>query len=280
VDAHLSRGYISMTLHTWRKLWAFAQRSGHLPAGNAFPPPARQVPWPRLPRRKEPPAKPSGHPPIPALIEAISLLEQSERRLPREAGEVARLILLTGLRPGEALGLTPAEIHLPSRRDRPGYLALTATLDIGPGTMSDGLKTDNAHRPVDLSPAAERFLRARLKDRDPEARLWSISYTSLRKWWRQAQEDVGIEAPCPPHKLRYAQRTLCELSGFTERATTARLGHGTNISYSQMKYGTPARPTLEDLQQLDRQIARQATHHKRKARARRPARSASSQAAA
>jgi len=91
VDAHLSRGYIGMTLHTWRKLWAFAQRNGHLPAGNAFPSPASQVPWPRLPRRKEPPAKPAGHPPIPALIEAISHLKQSERRLPREAGEVARL---------------------------------------------------------------------------------------------------------------------------------------------------------------------------------------------
>jgi len=135
--------------------------------------------------------------------------------------------------------------------------------------MSDGLKTDNAHRPVDLSPAAEKFLRARLRDRDPEARLWSISFSSLRKWWRQAQEDVGIETPCPPHKLRYAQRTLCELSGFTEGATTARLGHGTNISYSQVKYGRPARPTLKDLQQLDRQIARQARQHREEPRARR-----------
>jgi integrase len=149
----------------------------------------------------------------------------------RSAGE---LILLTGLRIGEVLALTPEAIDMDA-----GVLRVEGTL--GPGGRIGPPKTETSRRAVRLSPRAHAIVGARLLEAMPGERLWPGSVDgAARDAIRNALDRTGLHRQSAGwHQLRHAHRTLLAQAGYRVSEMAARMGHGGNVAMT-LRYGAPA----------------------------------------
>lgn len=140
------------------------------------------------------------------------------------------LAVTTGLRQGEALGLSWDDVDLEA-----GHLDVRRQLLRGEGRTADGpLKTRSAARRVALPPLAVEALRRQRQalvdaghelDRVFQAQGGGpLPASTLHRWWAEAR----VSLPVPPvrwHALRHAQASLLLASGINARVIQQRLGH-------------------------------------------------------
>jgi len=158
----------------------------------------------------------------------------------RSAGE---LILLTGLRIGELMALTPEVVDLPH-----GVLRVAGKLERD-GTIGPP-KTATSNRAVRLTPRARAILAARLLEARPGERLWPGRMEgAARGAIRRGLKAAGLQAPGRGwHLLRHGHRDLLEAAGVSVRAAAARLGHGPQFAMTEV-YGWAAE--AEDVSPVD-----------------------------
>ncbi|MBX5493590.1 MAG: site-specific integrase [Chloroflexi bacterium] len=129
---------------------------------------------------------------------------------------LAALLLASGLRLGEALALTGADVDLPR-----GVLRVRATL--GPDGQRQPPKTPSAVRTVPLAPLGR------------EALTWLPRPLATERWWRwspgAARQAVarlarraGL-APVCPHVLRHTHASLALAGGAPLAEVSRVLGH-------------------------------------------------------
>lgn len=158
----------------------------------------------------------------------------------RSAGE---LVLLTGLRIGELMALTPEAVDLSG-----GILKVDVKLERD-GTTGPP-KTRTSERTIRLSPRASALLAARLLEARPGERIYPGRMEGMaRKAIRDALRDAGLAAPGRGwHLLRHAHRDLLEAAQVSVRAAGARLGHGHTFAMTET-YGWAAE--AEDVSVID-----------------------------
>ena len=151
----------------------------------------------------------------------------------RDAGEV---VLLTGLRVGELLGLTPEDVHLDAPRP---FLEVYRTR--GRGGLVGPPKTASSDRAVFLSPRAVELLRARVGQTRPGEWIWPGSIEgAARSAFRDARVKAGVDAPKAGwHSLRHAATALMDAAALPLRASAQALGHGAHTAMT-MGYGWTA----------------------------------------
>lgn len=149
----------------------------------------------------------------------------------RAAGE---LILITGLRIGELMAVTPEVVDVSA-----GVLRVEGTLGrdgkIGPP------KTATSRRPIGLSLRARALVAARLLEARPGERLWPGRIEGENRGAiKRALKAAGLEKKGRGwHQLRHGHRDLLEASGASVRAAAARLGHGHQFATTE-SYGWSA----------------------------------------
>lgn len=158
----------------------------------------------------------------------------------RAAGE---LILITGLRIGELMALTPEVVDVAA-----GVLRVEGTLGrdgkIGPP------KTDSSLRAIRLTPRARALVAARLLEARPGERLWPGRVEGANRGaMRRALKDSGLAKKNRGwHQLRHGHRDLLEATGISVRSAAARLGHGHQFATTEA-YGWGAE--AEDVAVVD-----------------------------
>jgi integrase len=158
----------------------------------------------------------------------------------RTAGE---LILLTGLRIGELMALTPEAVDLSG-----GVLKVEVKLERDGSTGPP--KTETSARSIRLSPRASALLAARLLEARPGERIFPGQMEGMaRRAIRDALRDADLAAPGRGwHLLRHAHRDLLEAAHVSVRAAGARLGHGHTFAMTET-YGWAAE--AEDVSAID-----------------------------
>lgn len=151
--------------------------------------------------------------------------------------DALRLIAATGLRRGEALGLTWAQVDLDA-----GTLKVTATAGrVGKQLLISSPKTERSRRTIPLSPGVVTMLRthrkAQLEERMRAANLWMdhglvfttelgkpVEGTSVLRDLKLAATKAGVSG-ATVHTLRHSAATLWLEGGVHIRAVADLLGH-------------------------------------------------------
>lgn len=157
--------------------------------------------------------------------------------------DMAEVALLTGLRRGELLGLTAANVRLDA-----GLLAVVEQVtELGPSTP----KTRSSERVVGLSPRAVELLRDRIDKTPAGGRLFPFHPHYAQQHLRSAMEAAGVYRKRRGwHSFRHANTHLREAAGESIRAAAAALGHGASfartLSYGWASEAAPS-PALDEL---------------------------------
>lgn len=164
-------------------------------------------------------------------------IEECERLiacLPRGWHDAGEVILLTGLRIGELLALTPGSVDATR-----GVLHVTATR--GHGNLVGSPKTMSSRRVVHLTPRACQLLEARVVLTRPGEFLWPGSVTgAAADAMRHAKKEAGLQIRGVGwHALRHAATMLMDRAGLPLRASAQQLGHGAHTAMT-MGYGWAA----------------------------------------
>lgn len=158
---------------------------------------------------------------------------------------MAELALLTGLRRGELLGLTDANVRL----DAAILAVVEQVTELGPSTP----KTSSSERVVGLSPRAVELLRERIDKTPAGGRLYPFHPHYAQQKLRAAMEAAGVYRERRGwHAFRHANAHLREAAGESVRAAAAALGHGANfartLSYGWAAEAAPS-PALDELRE-------------------------------
>lgn len=212
-------------------------------------------------------------PPRPGRYEAKILdVEDSWRVLEAadetQIGSLVHLLLYTGLRVGEALGLTWPNVDLDQAIL---YVRRTARRETGKGIVFGQPKTHRSSRPVPLSPDVVARLRAhrsaQLADRLKAGPTYEegelVFANSLGKpldavyagrIWREITKTAGVEG-ARLHDLRHCHATLLLKAGVSAKAVSERLGHS-QISITMDTY-TAVLPGIQEdaVERFDRLIS-------------------------
>lgn len=169
--------------------------------------------------------------------------------------DAAELVLLTGLRIGEVLALTPGAVDLDG-----GRLVVAATR--GKGGRVGSPKTTSSERTVTLTPRAVEILRARVTQARPHEYLWEGSIDgAARDAFRDARAAAGIDVPrLGWHSLRHGATALMDAAGLQLRGAAQQLGHGGHTAMT-MGYGWTAE--APDVARVDAARERLTRHHGR-----------------
>lgn len=179
--------------------------------------------------------------------------EEVIRVMRRPWRDAAELVLLTGLRIGELLALTPEVVDLEA-----GRLEVRATR--GRSGMVGSPKTASSRRTVHLTPRAVEILRARVAQAGPREWLWEgVIDGAPRDAFREARALAGVDDPGVGwHTLRHAATALLDAAGLPLRGAAQQLGHGGHTAMT-MGYGWTAE--APDVRAVDEARDRLRRHH-------------------
>ena len=164
-------------------------------------------------------------------------IEECERLitcLPRGWHDAGEVILLTGLRIGELLALTPGSVDT-------GRHQLVVAATRGHGNAVGSPKTASSRRVVHLTPRACELLAARVTLTRAGEFLWPGSVTgAAADAMRDAKKAAGLDIRGVGwHALRHAATMLMDRAGLPLRASAQQLGHGAHTAMT-MGYGWAA----------------------------------------
>lgn len=149
---------------------------------------------------------------------------------------LAELILLTGMRVGEALALTTDAFDGET-------LTIRGTLlrngKIGPP------KTSTSYRSIVLTPRAIEIVRDRVTITQPGERIWPLSYT----WVQAALAKERSNTRVTWHTFRHANATLRAEAAQDIRTQQVQMGHS-NMQQT-VAYGSASRRDAEEIARLD-----------------------------
>lgn len=146
--------------------------------------------------------------------ELDAVLDAADRT---QFGPLIRVLAYTGLRLGEALGLTFADIDLVA-----GRAHVERSLDTR-GVLGR-LKTARSRRTINLSPETLRVLAGR--SGEPNARVFPFSQDDARNAWRFViRPEAGVSTGIRIHDLRHAHATFMLGAGQPLPVVSQRLGH-------------------------------------------------------
>lgn len=153
-----------------------------------------------------------------------ALTEDQERRVEAYRGEdylLGLLLLYTGLRRGEAMALTWADVD----RDA-GVIHITKKLNYAarPPQVDNFLKSENGRRDVPIIPGLAAVLpdnKIGLVFADKSGRHLTDYSFGLR--WTKYCQAVGIEG-VTPHQFRHSYATICYEAGIDSMAAAALMG--------------------------------------------------------
>jgi integrase len=184
----------------------------------------------------------------PSLAECERLIDH----LPRDWRDAGELVLLTGLRVGELLALTPEAVDLGA-----GRLEVRATR--GKAGVVGTPKTRSSERTIMLTPRAQAILAARIAQARPGEYLWEGSVDgAARHAMREARRRAGITGERVGwHSLRHAATALLDASGLPLRSAAQQLGHGAHTAMT-LGYGWTAEAA--DVEAVDAARARLTRH--------------------
>lgn len=148
---------------------------------------------------------------------------------------MGELIFLTGLRRGEAIGLTWRSVDLEA-----GVLRVDASF----GRFgSDTPKTRSSQRVIRLSPRAAELLEALERDHE---RVFPYGPEQARRAIVSAMAQAGTYRERRGwHSLRHAHAALLDAAGVPLRDAAARMGHGAQVART-MSYGWSAEAGAAD----------------------------------
>ena len=153
------------------------------------------------------------------LIALLESMEDSQERL------LTQLLALSGLRIGEALALTMADID-----DR--YIHVTKTLSVGAGILSDTPKTADSFRDVYIQPELADCIAAIRKERlhrqltsgiRTDSLFIGIKYDTYHHHISKTSSTIGHRIT--PHALRHTHVSLLAAQDVPYDAIARRLGH-------------------------------------------------------
>ena len=207
---------INTTLRPLSRILAHACRRGHIPLN-----PLTQLERGERPRLDDQRPK------------RILTLEEMQALLAAADGERYRclleLLLTTGLRIGEALGLSAADLD-------PQHAIVRVECQLGRDGTRTALKTEESRRALDIPPQLMRRLRRLLADRgalfDPAALLFAsrsghgLERKVAREALKRAATAAGLASPLPSlHDLRHSHASMLIALEHTVADVQRRLGH-------------------------------------------------------
>lgn len=211
-----------------RRFFAWAAHEQHVPE-NPWP-----QAWPGVPKHKRTKKKLRHHP--------LPLMRKSVNQVTAPYDQVCELMMLTGLRVAEALGLTADDVVI--KRGKPVALEVENQFDVAVRQRVNRTKTVDSIREVELTPRASQIIAERLKAIEDEPskddRLWSFVHQTVNKHWQRGQAKAGANPELGTHALRHAFRTACEEAGISDRIIASIMGHGDRLEWSMSAYGTGA----------------------------------------
>ncbi len=190
-------------------------------------------------------------------VEQANLLLESTAAHPLHA--LWRLMLMTGLRPGEATGLTWADVDLDE-----GLIHVRRSLKLEHGTLrvTDSLKTSRSRRSLKAHPSVIDALNAHRSAQEREAanlgERWSnvddlvfttstgrpIDPNNLRRVFRGLTQAAGL-GHWHPHELRHTAASILSAAGVPLERIADVLGHdGTRMT--ALVYRHVVSPTIDD----------------------------------
>jgi integrase len=155
-----------------------------------------------------------------------ALVEQVRARLHARDAALVSVLAYSGLRPGEALGLTWADV-----REQTIIIERTLALGETKGTKTRRNRTVRLLKPLASDLAAWRMAQGRPEDGRPvfpmrDGRYWTES--AYRNWRRKvftsAAKAVGIERP-RPYDLRHSFASLLFAEGTNPAEIAEQMGH-------------------------------------------------------
>jgi integrase len=167
-------------------------------------------------------------------------------------------MLMLGLRPGEATGLTWADIDIDA-----GVIHVRRSLKLEGGelVLSDRLKTSKSQRSIDAPPdvidAMRRHRSRQASERLEVGPLWSnpddLAFTTtighpldpnnLRRTFARVTERAGL-GRWKPHELRHSAASIMSASGLPLEEVADVLGHdGTRMT--ALVYRHAVKPTID-----------------------------------
>jgi integrase len=142
-------------------------------------------------------------------------LERVFSFLPAKYQAPARFGYLTGLRPGELLGLQGEDVDLGAYP----RVHIRRQMNTSEHRLEEVTKTEAGRRSVDLCPEAVELVR----DVGP-GRIWPFGYSAFLAAWRMAQLRAGLE-PLGLHALRHTNVLLRLEDGQKLAYISRQLGH-------------------------------------------------------
>jgi integrase len=180
------------------------------------------------------PRAPQYHPRILDVDDIARILDVADKT---RYSVLVRLLVYTGLRVGEALGLTWDSVDMER-----GVLFVrqTARRERGIGVTVGTPKTHRSLRPVSLSPVIVDCLRVhRIEQAQERLRLGpmyvergflfsrrgqALDGTYVSRDWRKIAKDAGVEG-ARLHDLRHAHASVMLKAGIAAKVVSERLGH-------------------------------------------------------
>lgn len=190
-------------------------------------------------------------------------IEQSNQLLDSTADDrlhaLWRLMLMTGLRPGEATGLTWDDIDLDQHII---YVRRSLKLEHGNLIITDTLKTTRSRRSLKADPTVIDALRTHQHNQAAEqaemGQIWSnpdnlvftntiggpIDPNNLRRTFSKTTQDAGL-GHWHPHELRHTATSILSAAGIPLERIADVLGHdGTRMT--ALIYRHHISPTIND----------------------------------
>ena len=128
------------------------------------------------------------------------------------------LLLATGLRIGEALGLRPEDVSPDT-----GTITIARTWDSHTGRLADAPKTAGSRR---IIPATDAVLQAIATTAPVGGRIFgAVELTAYRRALHQAGQAAGIPFRVTPHVLRHTHASWLLQAGADVTVVAAQLGH-------------------------------------------------------
>lgn len=168
-------------------------------------------------------------------VRALTKEEQDklvDRCRREEYANIILFLLTTGLRIGEATGLTWDNVDL---KNRTLVVAQIMVEEHGNPRLQPYPKTDNSVRTVPLSGDAYAILKERERNNDPENNVLNLVFYSstfnfrtlsnFRRYFDRMVEEAGIERKLTPHMLRHTFATRLIEQGANIKAVSQLLGH-------------------------------------------------------
>lgn len=157
--------------------------------------------------------------------------------LPEPYRAMTEFTYLTGMRPGEVIGLEGGDI-------RGGQVLVQRTVHSSTGAT--GPTKTRQNRLVDLSPRAIELLPT---DRGEGERLFGVTYTPWLRYWHDALSRAGIEQ-AGLHALRHSNVALRVAAGQDMVYIADQLGHST-AHFTLKVYGHLLRRPVSQADRLD-----------------------------